>query len=592
VRRFFWILSLVLGFLQAWASRSTISSDAVSYFDIGNLIWHGHWSSAVNGLWNPLYSVILGVTEGLLHPSIHWAYPLVHLILFVFFLFALWSYDVLLQQLIQLRQETEVNEEISIPVWVWLCIGYTLFLWSSLRFIKVSETNPDMLVAACFYLACGMLVKIRRGSASSSVYLIFGFALALGYLTKSIMFPVSLCCLAVALVIGRAQRSRVWIAVAFFLALAGPYIAALSLAKGRITFGDSGKYNYAVYVDNVPPFHWQGPESDGNDDGYPLHPTRRIVLHPATFEFGSPVAGTYPFWTDPTYWYEGVHSRFHLGRAVRNELNLLGIEALLLTDLHGSIIASIFVLLYTSGRKWSVLRDLGAYWFLIVPCATILILYALIHVEPRYLGPFFAVMLLSTFFAVRLPASYVSRLLYSAVAVLMLLMFFFPLASPSLNVRGFVRDVLGHSQADPNSPEEVAEAMYQLGLRPGDHIASLQRSDFGMSTWACLARVQIVAEVLYWPYGPELHFQASAENDFWRMDSATQERVIHALAGTGVTFIVSQLAPPVPDVPGWRRVGNTQYFAYQLYPAGGHDVSSMRPIDVGREKISRDQRLN
>jgi hypothetical protein len=588
------VLSIILGFLQAWASRSTISSDAVSYFDIGNLIWHGHWSSAVNGLWNPLYSAILGVTEGLLHPSLHWAYPLVHLVLFIIFLFALWCYDALLQQLIQLRQETESSDELSVPVWVWWCIGYTLFLWSSLRLIKVSETNPDMLVAAFFYLACSTLVKIRRGPAAWSVYLVLGLALALGYLTKSIMFPVSLCCLAAAFVIGRTQRRRVWISVAVFLGLSGPYIAALSFAKGRVTFGDSGRYNYAVYVNDIPQFHWQGRERGDGDNGQPLHPTRRIALHPATFEFRTPVPGTYPFWTDPTYWYEGVHPRFSLGSAVSNELNLLGLESLLLMDLHGSIIASVFILLYTSGRKWGVLRDLASYWFLIIPCVAILIMYALIHVEPRYLGPFFAVMLLSTFFAVRLPASYESRLLCSGAAVLMLVMFFFPVASPSLNVRQFVKDALGHSQTDPNSPEEVAKAMYGLGLRPGGHIASLQRSDFGMSTWACLARVQIVAEILYWPDLPELHFQASIDNDFWRTDSATQERVIHALAGTGATFVVSQLAPPAPDVPGWHRVGNTQYFAYQLYPdsAGGHDVSGMPPAQVGRENISRDQRLN
>ncbi len=559
-------------------------------------MWHRHWSSAVNGLWSPLYSAILGTANGLLRPSLHWEYPLVHLVLFIIFLLALWCYDALLQQLIQLRQETESSEEMSIPVWVWWGMGYTLFLWSSLRLIKVSETNPDMLVAAFFYLACGMLVKIRRGTAARSVYLVLGLALALGYLTKSIMFPVSLCCLAAAFVIARTQRRRAWITVAVFLALSGPYITALSFAKGRITFGDSGRYNYAVYVNDLPQFHWQGRESEGGDNGQPLHPTRRIVLHPATFEFSSPVAGTYPFWTDPTYWYEGVRPRFSLGSAVRNELNLLGIELLLLTDLHGSIMASVFILLYTSGRKWSVLSDLAAYWFLIIPCLAILMMYALIHVEPRYLGPFFAVMLLSIFFAVRLPASYESRLLYSAVAVLMLAMFFFPLASPSLNVRGFVRDVLGHSQMDPNSPEEVAKAMYGLGLRPGDHIASLQRSDFGMSTWACLARVQIVAEVLYWPnywpVSPELHFQSNIDNDFWRMDSATQERVIQALAGTGATFIVSQLAPPVPDVPGWRRVGNTQYFAYQLNLAGSHEVLGMAPAGLTRANISRDQRLN
>ena len=581
VRRSFWIACIVLAFLQAWASRSTISSDAVSYFDIGNLIWRGQWHSAVNGLWNPLYSSILGWAVGVFRPSLHWEFPLVHLVLFAIFILALCCYDFFLRQLILFRRETESGGEFSIPVWVWLCIGYTLFLWSSLRLIKVSETNPDMLVAAFFYLACGMLVKIRRGSVAPWVYVALGLALGLGYLTKSIMFPVSLCCLASAFLIGRTQRRRVWMSVAVFMVVAGPYIAALSFAKGRITFGDSGRYNYAVYVNNVPQFHWQGNEIDPGENGQPVHPTHRIVVQPATFEFRGPVAGTYPFWTDPTYWYEGIHPRFNFGRAVRNELNLLGAEFSLLMDLHGSIMAGLFVLLYTSGRKWGLLKDLSTFWFLIIPCVAILGMYALIHIEPRYLGPFLAVFLLSLFFAVRLPVSDESRLLSSAVAILMLLMFFLPVASPSLNVRGFVSDVLGRSQADPNSPEEVAKAMYGIGLKPGDHIASLQRSDFGMSTWACLAGVQIIAEVLYWPVIPELHSQASIDNDFWRMDSATQERVIQALVGTGASFIVSQIAPPEPGVPGWHRVGNTQYFAYQVEPGGF-------AREVNRHEISRE----
>jgi hypothetical protein len=563
VRRFFWALCVVLGFLQAWASRMTISSDAVSYVDIGRFIWQGHWSLAVNGLWNPLYSTILGVVIGLFRPSPYWEYPLVHLVLFIIFLSALWSYDFLLQQLILLRKETESSEELSVPVWIWLCIGYTLFLWSSLRLVKVSETNPDMLVAASFYLACGFLVKIRRGSMGRSVYLALGVALGLGYLTKSIMFPVSICCLAVAFIIGGLRQRHLLASVAVFLAIAGPYIVALSLAKGRITFGDSGRYNYAVLVNRIPKEHWQGEQGDIAGGGHPLHPTRKILERPATFEFGSPVAGTYPPWTDPTYWYEGVQAPINLRRAVGTTLRLLEDESSFLFEVHGSFIAGAFVIFYTSGRKWSVLNDISTYWFLILPCLATLVMYASIHIESRYLGPFFAILLLAVFFATRLPPSSESSRLYSAVAVLMLLMFLEPLHSPSLNLTGFVRDVIGWSRVDPSSPEEVVKGMYGLGLRPGDHIASLQHSVYGMSTWACLAQVQIVSEVYYWPEAPQ-----TIENDFWKADSATQAQVIRALAGTGAKFIVSQLPPPVPEVPGWYRVGNSDYYTYPIHPHG------------------------
>ena len=41
-----------------------------------------------------------------------------------------------------------------------------------------------------------------------------------------------------------------------------------------------------------------------------MHPTRQIMTHPPVFEFDGPVPGTYPPWTDPSYWNEGVHPRF------------------------------------------------------------------------------------------------------------------------------------------------------------------------------------------------------------------------------------------------------------------------------------------
>src|SRR5690349_1719673 len=107
VRRILLVLCVVLGFLQAWATRMALVNDTVSYLDIGDLIWHGHWSLAVNGLWNPLYCAILGVFVGVFRPSYYWEYPLVHLVVLLIYFATLWCFDFFLHQLISLRRETE-----------------------------------------------------------------------------------------------------------------------------------------------------------------------------------------------------------------------------------------------------------------------------------------------------------------------------------------------------------------------------------------------------------------------------------------------------------------------------------------------------
>jgi hypothetical protein len=477
------------------------------------------------------------------------------------FVFTLWCFDYFLRQLIQLRQETESQEELSIPAWIWFCVAYVIFLWASLRMIGVSETNPDMLVAAFFYLACALLVRMQRGNAGWPVYCVLGVTLGLGYLTKSIMFPVSIVCLAVAFFIRPLKPQRVLTSLAIFFCISGPYMVALSVAEGRITFGDSGLYNYAVHVNNVPRTHWQGEPGDVVDSGRPLHPTRRISSLPAAFEFGTPIGGTYPVWTDPIYWYEGIRAPFNFRREVSTESRLLQGELSVLFELHGSLIAGIFVLLFASGRRWLVVKDLSRYWFLILPCSGALALYAMIHVELRYLAPFYVGFLLPFLFAVHLPPSDDSRRLCSAVAILVLAMFFVPVASPSLNITGFVRDMRGRSLPDPDSPEQVVKEMYKLGLRSDDKIASLEYSLYGMSTWARLARARIVAEVYYWPERPE-----TVASNFWKADSAAQARVIQALAGSGATFIVTGFAPSENGL-GWQQVGSSHYYVYRIQAA-------------------------
>jgi len=479
-RRFLWLLAILLGMLQAWSARMTMVNDTVSYLDMGDYICGGQWSMAVNGLWNPLYAALLGLTESLFRPSPYWEYPLVHLLLFLIFLFALGAFDFFLLELIDLRQEGESSEELSPPIWVWLTIGYTLFMWSSLVLISVSETNPDMMVAAFFYLACGYLVRIRRGNARWTTYLGLGLALGLAYLTKSVMFPISFICLGVAGFASRSARQglvRVFASLFVFLAVTGPFITALSIQKGRFTFGDSGKYNYAHHINSVPSVHWQG-ENPAN--GVPVHATRKIFDRPATFEFAGPLGGTYPVWYDPSFWYEGVRARFNMRQQIKALARNLGWEIFLVFALAGSLISGLFVLFYVSGRKSDILKDVQQFWFLLVPAVSALGLYSLVHYETRYVASFVVVVYLCLFFSIHLQGSPQSQRLVSAVAILLFLMFMAPFG-PGRIPKHFVDalDLFRLSRFEQGSDQEVVKELYRMGLQPGDHIASLTFSNLG-----------------------------------------------------------------------------------------------------------------
>lgn len=561
-RLVFWCLAILFGGLQAWSARAKVVNDTISYLDMGDYLRHGHWSQVINGLWNPLYACLLGLTMSLFRPSPYREYPLVHALLFFIFLFALASFDFFLRELILFRQERESTEELSAPIWVWLAIGYTVFLWSSLQLIGVWESNPDMIIAAFFYLACGFLIRIRRDVAGWSTYLALGLVLGLGYLTKAVMFPVSFLCFGVAWLTGRSLRSgipRVLAGLLIFLAVSGPFIVALSVVKGRFTFGETGRYNYAVHVNRVPSMHWQG-ENAAN--GLPVHATHKIFERPTIFEFASPVGGTYPVWYDPTFWYEGIKVRFDPREEARTMWKNLRWEIELFFYLNGSIVAAWFVLFYVGGKKLYVLRDLRDYWFLFVPAITTPVLYSLVHWEPRYIAPFLVVVIVCCFLSIRLPDTTESRRLFPAVAVLLSVMLICPLGPGSIRLKSGLFDFLP-SRDDPNSDPVVAGEMYRIGLHPGDRIASLWYSNLGMSNWAHLAGLRIIAEVYCRPDRPE-----TLVNDFWDADPATQVKVIQVLASTGASAVISQEAPRGSGGTGWIQVGRTQYYLYWLRPVG------------------------
>lgn len=568
IRLLFWALAILCGFLQAWSNRFTMVNDTISYLDMGDYIFHGHWSMAINGIWNPLYAGLLGLALAVVRPSLSWQYPVVHLLLFFIFLFTLWCFEFFIREFISLRHNNEASEELVVSTWVWPTIGYVLFLWSSLALIGVQETNPDMLVAATFYLACGFLVRIHMGRERVETYLVLGLVLGVGYLTKSVMFPISMVCLAMAWFLGRGRRGHALsfvAAMAGFIAVSGPLIFAMSHAKHKFTFGESGAYNYAVHVNKVDPHYWLG-EDPGN--GMPIHPVHKIFAVPATYEFGS-APGTYPMWYDPIYWYEGVKCRFDGHEQLAAINTNLKSEILAFFSLSGSVICGLFILVYVSPWKLKILKNFLALWFLWVPAAAAMGSYSLVWFEPRYVAPFVVVAALCVFFSIHHPKTNESRKLFSGIAILLFIMFVSPIGMGTVpkNLSAIFR--LRHSlTAPPESYPAVANQMLKMGLHSGDRISSLEFSNLGVAMWARLAGFKIVSEVYYWPG----RGQASSDYDFWNADTVVRNQILQALAMTGSRAVISHEIPRGPDNSKWMKVGETGYYLYWFRsPAGPLD---------------------
>jgi hypothetical protein len=575
---------VLLGFLQAWSSRMTLArNDAISFLDMGDYLIRGEWFSVINGHWNPLYAGLLGLTMAILKPSAYWEYPIVHFVLFFIFLFALGCFDFFLRQMILFRRQQNSSE----PDWMWMTLGYSLFLWSSLALITLAEADPDMLVAAFFYLAAGLLVRIRRGNPGWSTYVALGLVLGLGYLTKAIMFPVSLLCLTVAALMGaRSRRGAVHVIAGTlaFILLSTPLVIALSLKLGKPTFGESRTWTALFDIDHVAwSFYWRG--GDGQYGSF-SHPARQIFERPATFEFASPVGGSYPLWYDPSYWFEGAKPDYRLGEMAKNLIVNLGLSARWWAfGLNGSIVAGLFVLFWVSGRRWLILNDVGAFWFLLIPSLIPLVMYGILHIDLRYIGGFVVVAFVCLFFSVKMPPTPEGRRLFSGVTILLLLMFLSPIGPTHvekksvLSLFDFLKPL--HTKVNPNA--EVVRGLQAIGLRPRDAIASLEFSNcaavtedgtcVGPAFWARLGEFRIIAETYYIKSCPSssadysLYCLDTRGNNFWEADIERQKEVINALAKTGARAVVSLQEPRGPDAANWEKIGDTGYHIRWLEPA-------------------------
>jgi 4-amino-4-deoxy-L-arabinose transferase-like glycosyltransferase len=425
---------------------------------------------------------------------------------------------------------------------------------------RVARTSPDVLVSALVFHASTLLLRIRMHRAGWLTFALLGLTLGVGYLTKTFMFPLAFVFLAVALFSsGEVRRAvpRVALALVVFLCVSAPFVVALSRAKGRPTIGDTGRLNYAWHVNGTQPFiHWQG-EPAGH--GTPAHPTRKLLDSPGLYEFGSPVAGSYPPWYDPTYWYEGVSARpilkAQLKTIARNAL--LAYQFLFYRFFPGAIVAAVFILFYISRRRpREIAREAARYGFLLAPALVASACYMAIHFEQRYFAPFVVVAVLSLFAAVRLPRTPDARRLTAALVIVTLASFALSLGYYSArDLYSAVRDLAPGRGASVDVQWQVAEELRRMGVGTGEPVASIGNTMF--HAWPRLARARVVAEIST--------RTGSDVDKFWAGDAALKAQVFETFTRTGARVIVAEGIPSwASGTEGWRRIGATHFYVYAL----------------------------
>jgi hypothetical protein len=551
VRFWFWSVALAAGFLQAWASRFAIEPDGVNYLDLAQAYLRQDWHNAINAYWSPLYSWQLGLALLAGPSSLYWESTLLHLVNFFNYLVALGCFVYCLREWTALRAESSpsTSEWEGLPNWAWQILACALCLYAMLELIRIRTDTPDLCVAAAFFLASGIIIKMRRGDRRWRLSVLLGIILGLGYLAKAIMFPLAFVFLFAALFGSGGKRlawGRALLALAVFLVISAPFVLALSRAKGRFTYGDAGRLNYAFYVNGLPrATHWHGEVPGG---GVPVHEMRRLSETPPVDEFSEPISGTYPPWYDASYWFEGVKPHFEWRgqlRALRESssayFHILSAEK--------GVAVGLLVLVLFSGNFRSYARELKKAWPVCLPALAALGIYALIHVETRLVGPAVVMLWCALFGAVRMPRSDASRRVAACVTLAVTLV----LATTVM--KEAAEDLARSTRRTPHTQWDAAMGLRRLGLHQGDRVAVLGHTNEA-DYWAHLAQLRIVADL-----------PLDALPEFWSERSARRKEILALFAQAGAQAVITREIPRAGHAEGWQPIGDSGYFVV-VFPTG------------------------
>jgi hypothetical protein len=555
----FWLLALGLAAFQTLAAIRTqaMGADGIAYLDIGDAYVRGDWQNAINPVWSPLYSWILGIVMAVVQPPMSREFPLVHLVNLALFVLTFVCFEFFWRELGRYRLMGAGHDEQALPAWVWFGAGYALFIWVTLTLIAIWAVTPDMLMAALVLLAAGIIVRMRRGDRRARWFLLLGLVLGCSYLAKSVMLPLGFVLLAAGwLSAGEMRRTapRALVGLFAFLLVCLPFIVAVSRSHGSATFGEAGTVTYLRHVRGLTR---ERLFAGGSALAAPAPPFRQGLPFPPVYAFGERIGGTYPLSYNPAYWYRGAEPAgrsFNLG----DQLQALVATTWYYVDLfvrQQGVWLALVGLLYVLGpfrlpspalrfRRWS----------LFLAALVGLLLYGLVYVEGRYVGVFVLLLWGDLLANLRLRPQESGSKLVGAIGLFLIVSMLVNTFFSDLQRDWGIAELLGgQSAARATAPTavQVAQGLQERQIPPGSAVGVI--GDGYGSYWARLARVRIVAEMLDEDAAP-----------FWVGDAGTQRGVLEAFRSNGACAIVAEDVPAYASLPGWQQIGRTDYYVYAV----------------------------
>jgi hypothetical protein len=529
-----------------------MNPDGISYIEIGRAGAQGQWHELINAYWSPLYPVMLSLVFRVVRPSLYWESMVVHALNFLVYLVAFYCFTSFLRELIALRlnlADAKNEQEPPITAGTFWILGGVLFLWSSQYWLTTVMVSGDFCVAACVFLAMALMLRIADGRAGWLSFAALGFVLGASYLAKSAMFVLAFVFFGCAFLLMRGWSRalpRAAVSLLCFGVIAAPWIAEISRAKHRVTFGDVGRIAYAEFVNHAPrSTHWQGRPPDS---GAPAHPTRLVLADPPIYEFAQPIPGSYPPWRDPSYWYEGVIAHF----ALKDQLFALYRSAnmyLKVFSYSGVLYVFFTVLLFCVWRdgRWSqITRSDG---LLLMPSLAAIGLYALVLVDFRYVAGFALVLLMWVLSRVRMRGGAATSWQWGRCVMI---------AAPCVAIGWMVvRDAKIATAPRPFEQWQVAQALHGIGVAPGSSVAYIGT---GLDAyWAHLAQVQIIAEI------PQRD-----ERAFLQADAPQKWLAMKTFAGLRAKAVLTRSDEVAASFPVWARISGTRYYVFRLNVSPEH----------------------
>ena len=537
---------LLVGILDAWTFRDTMGADGLSYLDIGDRYLDGELSSAINAYWSPLYPVLIGAALALLSPSPAAEFAVVHGVNLLIYVGALAAFAFFLWELIRYRDAAlsfDPGRE-PLPGGVVAAVALAAFGWGVGRLIGVAIVTPDLLVAAIWFVAMALLLRILREPDRIGTLIALGLVLGAGYLAKAAMLPIALSFVAVVVSVRDIRHGlrRAMVVLAAVAIVAVPHAAAISADSDSLTFGSSAKLNRAWYVGGTPFAHIPSEAPVAGLD----HRPRRLLDDPPVFVVDKPAGVTFGPWYDPTYWYAGTTATFDLGeqarvvrRAGRDYLDTLATAT-------GLVLALGFGFLLLVSVRRRDLRRIAQHWRLVVPAVFGLAIYATVHVESRFVGAFIATVAAACYAVLPWPDGRRVRILAGvAIAVVLTVALVSNVRRPVDAAAGGRADAEAVRQVGIDN-ETAASALLRLGLGDCRRLALIAPPHELVQTYfPRLARMSIVVGITRPPHG-------------WRVS----RRLRDALSTARAELLVGRNVPASAR-GAWMRLGSSDYYVYR-----------------------------